>query len=196
MRINRLATYGLAYCFFSILLVTLIESYSINTTAMPESKSSLLYRFQRQGDLEALIAYGQSLGQREARLRAAVTLLRPVFESLSCGENPGYERLDRDRLLEQRQEIVFIVRCMTESETADLKTAGLHIMGILNLEPFLQDLQKALASAHTWERVEAIRALARMNHPQVRTILESVTAHPDPITRQAARKVLGLSPPL
>ncbi len=164
---------------------------NISSNNMSTNKSHLLSRFQRQGDVEALIAYGESLGESEAGLRAAITLLEPIFESLSFGEQPHYERLDREQiLLEHQREILFVVRCMVGSEAADMKTAGLHIMGVLDLAVLIQDLQKALTSEHDWERIEAVHALARMNHSQVRPILESVIEHPDPVTRRTAREAM------
>ena|SRR5688572_3144311 len=158
---------------------------------MSANDSDLLLKFQRQGDVEALISYGQNRGYSDARLRAVLVSIQTILEALSLGLQPDYDNVDRKRLLELQPETILVVHAMYESEAADLKTAGLHLMGVLNLEPFLQDLQDAVASAHDWERIEAIGALTRMTHPQARTILESLSQHPDAVTRQAASKALA-----
>jgi hypothetical protein len=157
---------------------------------MSVNEPDLLIRFQRHGDVEALIAYGQALGHSEARLRAVVSLLQPIFESLSFGEQPHFENVDREQLLAQQPEISFVTHAMAASEAADLKTAGFHLMGVLDLEPFIHHLRNALLSSHEWERIEAIDALGKMTHPEVRSILESATTHSDPATSEAARKAL------
>ena len=157
---------------------------------MSGNDSDLLVRFQRHGDVEALIAYGQSLGHSEVRLRAVVSLLQPIFDSLSFGEQPDYEKVDREQLLKQQPEILFVTRAMADSEAADLKVAGFHVMGVLNLESFIQDLRNALLSSHVWERLEALVALGKMTHPEVRTILEPAITHADPATSEGALKAL------
>ena len=149
-----------------------------------------LSRFQRLGDREALLAHGRSLSYPEARLRAALDQLQPVFASLSFGEQPQYGNLDRARLHEHQPEISFVVRSMAESEAADLKTAGFHAMGVMDWQPFIPALQEALKSGQEWERLEAARALARMSHPEVRVILEAARPDPEPAVRNAVREAL------
>jgi hypothetical protein len=157
---------------------------------MPTGDGDLLSRFQRLGDREALIAHGRSLGYPEARLRAAVDQLQPVFASLNFGEQPLYENLDRDPLGGLQPEISFVVRSMAESEAADLRTAGFHVMGVMDWQPFIPTLQEALESGREWERIEAARALARMSHPKVRAILEAARRDPKPVVRNAVREAL------
>ncbi len=146
---------------------------------------------QHQPDIEALIEQGIERGLSEAKLRASAAGLKPIFDSLSYGEQPAYERLDRVALAKLQPEIAFVVRSMAQSPAADLRTAGFHVMGVLDSESFIPDLQAGIGSAQEWERVEAIRALGRMSHPAVQPILLSATKHPEHHTRQAATTTLA-----
>jgi hypothetical protein len=157
---------------------------------MSSNEEDLLTRFQRQADVEALITYGQGHGYAESRLRPVVDSLRPIFETLSLGLEPDYNSVSREDLLQFEPETVFVVRSMAGSEAADLKAAGFHLMAVLDLEPFVEDLRQATASPHQWERIEAIHALGRMSQPQVRAILESAMNHSDPLTSEAARNAI------
>ena len=79
---------------------------------------------------------------------------------------------------------------MAGSRSAGVRTAALHLMGVLNSELFIDDLRRTLASDRDWERIESLRALGRMSHPEVRAILQATTSHPDPATRSAAHAAL------
>jgi HEAT repeat protein len=153
-------------------------------------QSNLLSRFQQLGDLEALAAHGRALGYDEARLRGAIDVLRPVFARLSFGEQPDYGSVDRRRLREHEWESALIVRCMADSDRADLRSAGLQLMGVMDSSVFLDDLGQAMASNRDWERIESARALGRMSLPSASSILESAIDHPDPPTRRAVREAL------
>lgn len=155
---------------------------------MPES--DLIFRFQLHGDLEALVAFGKSLGYEERGLRASLEALQNVFESVSRQEEPDYANLDRSLLLAHQNEAFFVIRMMASSYNAGIKTAAFHVMGALNSEEFIADLGRALASDQDWARIEAIRALGRMSHSEVRSVLEEATGHPDVNTRRAAQEVL------
>lgn len=149
-----------------------------------------LARFHHQLDSEALVAAGVAQGLSEPRLRACVEGLKPIFDSLSFGEQPAYEQLDRAALTRLTPEIAFVVRAMAQSPTADLRTAGLQIMGALDSPAFIPDLQAGLESAQEWERIEAIRALGRTTQPEARTLLLSASSHPEPQIHQAAATAL------
>lgn len=155
---------------------------------MPES--DLIFRFQLHGDLEALVAFGNSLGYEEAGLRSAIEKLRNVFESISLGKLPEYDELDRSWLLEHRDESFFVIRMMASSYSPEIKKAAFHIMGELNSDLFIDDLRRALATDGESERTEAVRALGRMSHPEARAVLEEAARHPDPATRSAAQETL------
>lgn len=149
-----------------------------------------LARFHHQLDTEALVAAGVTQGLSEPRLRACVEKLKPIFDSLSFGEQPDYQQLDRVALTRLTPEIAFVVRAMAQSPTADLRTAGLQVMGALDSPAFIPDLQAGLESAQEWERIEAIRALGRTTQPEARTLLLSAGNHPELQTRQAAASAL------
>ncbi|HEY0737249.1 MAG TPA: HEAT repeat domain-containing protein [Herpetosiphonaceae bacterium] len=152
----------------------------------PSDPTTNLARFQQQLDIEALVKAGVAQGLSEPRLRACVDGLKPIFDSLAFGEQPAYEQLDRAALAGLAPEIEFVARAMAQSPTADLRIAGLHVMGTLDSPAFVQDLQASLESAQEWERIEAIRALGRTKQPEARTLLRSASSHPEPQTRQAA----------
>ena len=155
---------------------------------MPES--NLIFRFQLHSDREALVAFGKSLGYDEAGLRGTLEVLKNVFESVSREEQPEYGNLNRSWLLDHQNEAFFVIRMMANSYSPHMKTAAFHVMGALNSELFIDDLQRALTSDQDWERVEAVRALGRMNLPEARVILEATTHHSDPATRVAAQSAL------
>lgn len=162
-----------------------MSEFSINAEVTNQLK-----QFQQKGDVDELIAYGKSQGHSEQGLRAVTVLLYEVFEALSLGMQPPYEELDREQLLEHKPEAELVARCMVQSSAADLKTAGFHVMGLLNLKSFIPDLQAALASKHGWERIEAAGALGRMTHREVRDILLASSKHTDRHTRDAASDAL------
>lgn len=141
-------------------------------------------------DMEVLIEQGVSQGLSEAKLRACTAGLKSIFDSLSFGEQPIYERIDRDLLRQLEPETDFVVRSMSRSTAADVRTAGFHIMGVLDLKSFIPDLLAAIESKEEWERIEAVRALGRMSHPEVCTILQATTTHGDLHTRRAAVEAL------
>jgi HEAT repeat protein len=63
-------------------------------------------------------------------------------------------------------------------------------MGVMDWQPFIPALQAALDFGQDWERIEAVRALARMSHPEVREILEAARHDPEPAVRNAVREAL------
>lgn len=152
--------------------------------------SSNLSDFQHRLDIEALIRHGVSHGFSETRLRAILDKLKPIFDGLSMGEQPAYEQLKITALAKLTPDIEFVARSMSQSPTADLKTAGFQIMGLLDSESFIADLQAGSESEQEWQRIEAIRALGRMKCPKARPILMSAGKHPDLKTRRAATEAL------
>lgn len=154
------------------------------------TKQPDLARFHHQLDSEALVAAGVAQGLSEPQLRACVDGLKPIFDSLSFGEQPAYQQLDQAALARLTPEIEFVVRAMTQSPTADVRTAGLQVMGALDLPAFIPDLQTGLESAQEWERIEAIRALGRTTQPEARRLLLSASNHSELQTRQAAATAL------
>ncbi|HEY0604814.1 MAG TPA: HEAT repeat domain-containing protein [Herpetosiphonaceae bacterium] len=156
----------------------------------PSDPASNLARFQHQLDLEALVQAGVAQGLSEPRLRACVAGLKPIFDSLAFGEQPAYEQLDQAALARLAPEIEFVARAMAQSPTADLRIAGLHVMGALDSPAFMQDLQASLESAQEWERIEAVRALGRTTQPNAHALLRSASSHPELQTRQAAASAL------
>jgi hypothetical protein len=96
---------------------------------MPESE--LLFRFHAHGDLEALVVFGKSIGYGEVGLRAALDALRTTFEGARTGEEPQYDRIDRRRLLEHREEALFVLQMMSSSHIAGVKAAGVHLLSEL-----------------------------------------------------------------
>ena len=99
---------------------------------MPES--DLLLRFQLHGDLDALVAFGASLGYDEGALRSSLALLRPILDDVSVGKQPRYGALDRMRFLEHRNEAQFVLRMMAGSQAAPVRSAATHLIKALGLE--------------------------------------------------------------
>lgn len=99
---------------------------------MPES--DLILRFQLHGDLDALVAFGASLGYGEGALRSKLELLRPILEDASVGKQPRYDALDRTRFLEHRNEAQFVLRMMAGSRSAPVRSAATHLIKALGLE--------------------------------------------------------------
>jgi hypothetical protein len=147
----------------------------------------LLTRFQRHGDIDALITLGVSTGLDEARLRTSIRLLAPVLERLNFGESPAYEDLEPSP---PSPELTFILRAMTRSPTADMRIAGLRSMARLGCDEFIEDLRAVVVSRHEWERIEALHALADMRQLAVRPILISACAHTDLLTARVAAEAL------
>jgi HEAT repeat protein len=118
--------------------------------------------FLRLPEVNALVTAGVSAGLSKAAILRCLRGLRTIFDSLSFGEQPDFDALDRDAL-RQLPEIEFVVRAMAASPAADLRTAGYHVMGVLDSPSFVPDLREASTSPVEWERIEAARALARMS---------------------------------
>jgi hypothetical protein len=119
--------------------------------------------FLRLPEVGALVTAGVSAGFSKAVILRCLGGLRTIFDSLSFGEQPDFDALDRDALRQLTPEIDFLVRAMAGSPAADLRTAGYHLMGVLDSPSFVPDLRAASASPLEWERIEAARALARMS---------------------------------
>jgi HEAT repeat protein len=142
------------------------------------------------GDIHSLIEQGVARGLSDARLQASLKTLRPIVDSLGFGEQPHYDQLDPAKLKALEPEMGFIIRSLAKSPAADLKTAAYHLIGVLDSTSLMPLLRAGVESAQEWERVEAVRALARMSSPEARTILLSATGHSDPQTRRAAEGAL------
>ncbi len=119
--------------------------------------------FLRLPEVSALVTAGVTAGFSKAAILRCLRGLRTIFDSLSFGEQPDFDVLDRDALRQLTPEIDFVVRAMAGSPAANLRTAGYHVMGVLDSPSFVPDLRAACTSPLEWERIEAARALARMS---------------------------------
>jgi hypothetical protein len=165
----------------------------VTKTPEPSDEVAKPTRFDGPNDQESVIAQGTAEGLSEERLRACLATLKPIFDGLSFGEQPPYRSLDTAALARLEPETGFVVRSMARSRAADLKIAGYHVMGVLDSSSFIPDLEAGIESEQEWERVEAVRALGRMDHPDVRAILLTTSEHADPQTRRAAIEALSRS---
>ncbi len=137
-------------------------------------------------DTEAVIDQGRAEGLSEAKLRASMAAIGPIIESLSFGEHPGYDALDRAALAALDPEIGYVARAFAASDKADIAGAGYQLLGLLDRPDDVPVLRAALDSSAQWERMEAIHALARMHQPEARAALVDAGEHVDPLTSRAA----------
>ncbi len=137
-------------------------------------------------DTEAVIDDGRAEGLSESKLRASMAAIGPIIESLSFGEHPRYETLDRAALTALEPEISFVARAFAASDKADIAGAGYQLLGLLDRPDDVPVLRAAIDSSAQWERIEAIHALARMHQPEALAALVDAGEHADPVTSRAA----------
>jgi hypothetical protein len=119
--------------------------------------------FQELGDTGALLQYAKEIGGDTERYRSAVGALKPIFEALMVGLQPSLGELDCGELERLRSEVATIVIWMAESDRADMKTAGIRMMGFLHWERFMPRLKLLADSDLAWLRDESKKALAKFN---------------------------------
>jgi hypothetical protein len=150
-----------------------------------------LRRFQSNADVEALLQHAAATGEDSGGVRATLAALGGVFTALEHGEHPNFAQIDRTRLQAHPKAAAYVARMMAESDRADLKTAGLQVIGLLDDLQLMKVLSDALHSQASWLRTAAIDGLRRMSAVHARSALELMAQHEDPVTRQAAEEALA-----
>jgi len=148
-----------------------------------------LERFQESGNAESLLEFVRVSGRSVDRYEQAVAGLAPVFEGLTYGERPAYERLDKDLLRQLTPEVEQIVQWMDSSDKANIRTRAIELMGALGYDSFGSPLERHVASKVQWERLSAIAALASMHGKRSTEILNSIADDPDPQIRAEVRRL-------
>jgi hypothetical protein len=157
-----------------------------------ESPSENLRRFQKDADIDALLAHITTTGQNDIdEVRAALANLELIFTALTYGEHPNFALLDRALLQLHARGTAYVARAMVGSDRADLKSAGLQIIGLLDDPHLMGILLEALHSETTWLRLTAIEALGRMSATYSRPVLETMAQHEDLVTRRAVAEALA-----
>ena len=141
--------------------------------------------------VEALHRALHASGKDPALYERAIQALLPVLEPLSFGEHPRYDQVDLLHARAAPEEIEGVVRWMAASDRADLRTAGLTLMGTLRLIDLRPELLQVLASGSVWERVTAAGALAEMLDDSARAALRAHRHDPTPEVRAAVRSALA-----
>lgn len=142
-----------------------------------------LERFQEYGDARGLLEFVRGTGNSAARYESALAELAPVFEGLTHGEAPIFERLDRDHLRLFEPEVEQIVQWMSASSKANIQTSAIGLMGFLGYESFLAPLERYLLSNVKWQRLTAITALASIPGERAAGLLRMAARDPDPDIR-------------
>jgi hypothetical protein len=145
-----------------------------------------LEHFEQYGDAGSLLQFVREGGGSLERYEHAIEALAPVFEGLTHGERPSYERLDRDRLTALKPEVEQIVRWICASNKADIMTRGIELMGVLGYESFAASLESYVLSKVRWQRLTAIAALGSFPGKRAAELINIVAADPDPEVRAEA----------
>ena len=156
------------------------------------SPSNNLRRFQEAAQVDALLAHAAATEQNNVEeVRAALANLEPIFTAITYGEHPNFALLDRPVLQSHAHGTAYVARVMVGSDRADLKSAGLQIIGLLDDPQLIDILLEALHSETTWLRLTAIEALGRMSAVYSRPVLETMMQHDDLVTRRAVAEALA-----
>ena len=157
---------------------------------MMTSPSDDLARFQNDGDISGLLQYAASIGIDVPEIQEVLAELDPIFTSLDYGLNPSFATLDRSALQSHAPGTEYVARAMVGSDRADLKSAGLQLVGLLD-DPRLMDiLLEALHSEIPWLRLTAIEAVGRMSAEYSRPVLQPMMGHEDVVTRRAVAEAM------
>jgi len=156
----------------------------------PVSSEDPLRRFQERGDRESLTRLIRARGLDLDRYGAAVTALSPVLDALASGESPLFAKVDRAAAESSAAEVEAVVGWMAGSDRANLRAGAIGLMGALGWPSFLETLESSLASEAPWERLTAVRALARMESGKATELLLQARADPDPEVRAEAARAL------
>jgi hypothetical protein len=149
-----------------------------------------LKAFQSSGRKEDLLACLQAEGRDPADHLAAFEGLEEALRPLFFGLRPAPEDLDRRRLGEHATATTEILHWLAGSPKADLKTAAIELMGGLGWETFVPHLERALSSPASWERMTALRSLARLPGSRAAELVRRAVDDPDPAVSAAARELL------
>jgi HEAT repeat protein len=153
-----------------------------------------LGRFQQDADVAALLRYAATTGLDVGEIREALANLDPIFTALAYGLHPNIASLDRAALQSHASGTAHVARAMVGSDRAELKSAGLQVIGLLDDPRLMNMLLGALHSEVTWLRLTAIEALGRMSPAYSRPVLDAMAQHEDLVTRRAVAEALaGLS---
>ena len=150
-----------------------------------------LGRFQQDSDVSALLRYAAATGLDVPEIHEVLTNLDPIFTALAYGLHPNIASLDRVALQSHAKSTAQVARAMVGSDRADLKSAGLQIIGLLDDPQLMDILLEALHSETTWLRLTAIEALGRMSAVYSRPVLETMAQHKDLVTRRAVAEALA-----
>jgi len=153
-----------------------------------------LRRFQQNADIDAFLTYAAAVGHDVNEIREALANLESIFTAFNYGEHPNFALLDRAALQSHASGVAQIARAMVGSDRADVKSAGLQVIGLLDDPSLMEVLLEALRSEATWLRVAAIEALGRMSAAYSLPVLKAMARHEDLVTRRAVAEALaGLS---
>jgi len=160
----------------------------------PQFDDPNLKRFQENGDIESLLHFVRTSGRDEETYKAALDDLKPVLDALSFGWRPIYKNLDLTALRKRVTEVTDIVVWMAGSDSADMKSRAIELMGILGWESFIPLLRQHFSSEAEWERLAAIRALGQFSGDLTSEIFHAAAEYdPSQEVRDAARQQLELT---
>ncbi len=147
--------------------------------------------FQETANLRSLIEFARASGRDAKGYERVADGLEPVLGPLRLGEHPRYGEVGTAELEREVGATCDIVRFLAASPKADLRVAGLTLMGILGWDEFIDDLSDAARSPEQWERLTAIDALARAGSALSFGVLDALREHSDPETRDAVAAARG-----
>jgi hypothetical protein len=155
------------------------------------STEGYLRQFQDYGNRDSLEQFVRASGLDLGKYVSALNQLMPVFDALSFGEQPNYERIDKTPLEQHASEVQQILTWMTASGKADMRAAAIGLMGLLSWEVFFPPLERFLASDVQWERLAAIRALAKNQNKKAAALLRGALLDSDSQVRAESAAALN-----
>ena len=160
----------------------------------PQFDDPNLKRFQENVDIESLLHFVRSGGRDEEIYKAALDDLKPILDALSFGWRPIYKNLDLTALQGRMTEVTDIVIWMAGSDSADMKSTAIELMGILGWEAFIPLLRQHFSSEAEWERIAAIRALGQFTGDFTSGIFHAAAEYDSSQeVRDVARQLLKLT---
>jgi HEAT repeat protein len=151
---------------------------------------SALGKFLEHGDWESLVKFLREAFPDVPAYQEAAVALAGALDALNFGETPHSEVLDKDYLAQRASETVAIVNWMADSTKADMQESAIDVMGTLGWEPFLVRLESLLCHGEQWQRIAALRSLARLRQPVAQDLLHRAAQDSDPVIRAEALRVL------
>lgn len=174
-----------------LLLALLSQACPQNKEAVTvDTRDVQLQQFQDTGSLDSLIRYVREKGESEEGYRKAGELLQPVLGKLSFGEHPTYDELDWRALQQHRVQAEKIFGWMAGSGKADLRTAGLELMGRSGWANLVSAVEQHTRAPAGWERLAAVRALGRLGGAQAQRRLREMANDPDAEVKAAVGAAL------